>query len=407
MLTRTSFLGCLLVALFAAPACGGDDGDGGGQGGSGGIGGGSGGAGGGSGGGPPVGTGERWVSGYYVGYQQDLYPPSEIAWSGLTHLMIGRVVPRADGSLDTSLDLGPDAGPDLARNLVQLAHEHGKAAVVMLGGAGEHEAWVSAASAANRATFVQNLLQLRADFGFDGFDLDWEPIEVADQADFRALAEALRDAAPDAVLTLPVGWVNANAPEVEAFYGEIAPLFDQINVMSYSMAGPWDGWESWHSSALTGHGPTTPSSVESSIDGYLSAGVPAAKLGVGIGFYGSCWSAPVTAPGMAVDGATIVADDNVMSFTRIMDNYYAPERRLWDETARAPYLSYPSPQGAQGCTFISYEDEASILEKGEFVRGRGLGGAIVWTINEGYLPDRPEGQRSPLMQALAEAFLHE
>ncbi|WP_169796581.1 glycoside hydrolase family 18 protein [Chondromyces crocatus] len=345
------------------------------------------------------------MSGYYVGYQQALYPPSEIEWAGLTHLMIGRVTPNPDGTLNTTFDISPTGGPPLARTLVQLAHENGKKAVVMLGGAGEHAGWVSAASASNRAVFVQNLLQLRADYGFDGFDLDWEPIEIADQPNFSALAEALRTAAPDAILTLPVGWVNANSPEVGSFYGEMAKLFDQINVMSYSMAGAWDGWQSWHSSALTGHSVSMPSSVESSVQAYLDAGVPAAKLGVGIGFYGSCWSPPVRGPGGAVAGSTVIADDNVMSFTNIMNGYYSAEFRTWDTAAQVPYLSFPVPFGTSGCTFVSYEDEQSIRAKGRFVRNHGLGGAIVWTINEGYLPDRPVGQRSPLLRALHEAFL--
>lgn len=39
----------------------------------------------------------RWVSGYYVGYQRDLYPPEDIDWNGLTHLIVGVVTPNGLG----------------------------------------------------------------------------------------------------------------------------------------------------------------------------------------------------------------------------------------------------------------------------------------------------------------------
>ncbi len=70
---------------------------------------GSGGAGGGS------STG-KWVSGYYIGYQQNLYPTGAIDWSGLTHLFVGRVVPNSNGSLNTTFDIDATNGPILARS---------------------------------------------------------------------------------------------------------------------------------------------------------------------------------------------------------------------------------------------------------------------------------------------------
>jgi chitinase len=210
---------------------------------------------------------------------------------------------------------------------------------------------------------------------------------------------------PGTLLTVPVGWVNANDPQVDAFYGQIAPVFDQINLMSYGMAGPWDGWQSWHSAALTGETPTTPSSVDSSVKAYLAAGVPAGKLGLGIGFYGSCWTAPVNGPLQDLGGSGLVADDNVMTFDHIMTAYYADAAHHWDTAAQVPYLGFAAAHGPEGCTFVSYEDPQSIAAKGQYARDHALGGAIVWTINEGYRPAQPAGQQDPLMKALGSAFL--
>jgi chitinase len=344
----------------------------------------------------------RWVLGYYVGYEQDLYPIGEVDFSALTHLMVGRARPLADGSVTTDFDIDDVDGPAWAHAAVNAAHAAGRKAVLMVGGAGEIDGWRSAAAAAHRATFVANLLATVDAFGFDGIDLDWEPLEDGDRTDFAALAGALRNARPQAILTVPVGWINANFAEPDPWWGTIAPLFDRIDVMTYDMAGPWDGWESWHNSALYGDTETTPSSVSSSVAYFLASGVPASRLGVGTAFYGYCWQG-VTGPHQS--GGSIAADDGAMSYANIATDYYSPAVAAWDGTALVPYLSSAAPLGAAGCNFVSYEDAASIAEKGAFVRAQGLGGTIIWTISQGHLANAPPGQQDPLLDAIRSAFL--
>lgn len=348
----------------------------------------------------------HWVSGYYVGYQQWLYPPDAVDFNSLTHLFMGRIVPNSNGTLNTSFDIGEPAGPELAKDMAARAHQANRKAILMLGGAGTHGGWVGAASDANRATFVANLLQKMDELGYDGLDLDWEPLEAQDQAPFRALAEALRAARPDIILALPVGWASSNFGGVNPFYGEIAPLLDQINIMSYGMAGAWPGWQTWHSSALHGEGPTTPTSISVSVNAYLNAGVPAAKLGMGIGSFGMCWTGGPTAPKQSSPGLGMNGDDNSMSYTNIMNTYYEAGARHWDSEAVVPYLSFSSPKGPEGCTFLSYEDEESIAAKGAYAKEMGLGGTIIWTIGGNYLANQPDGQRNPLLKAAGEAFIY-
>ncbi|GGJ32534.1 glycosyl hydrolase family 18 protein [Deinococcus roseus] len=347
----------------------------------------------------------QWVLGYYVGYLKDKYPLDRVKWDAMTHIVVGRAVPRADGTVGTDFDIDSYNGPIWAKSVVQKAHSNGKKAILMLGGAGEYWGFVSAASDANRATFVNNLLKVVQDYGFDGIDLDWEPVQTQDEPKLKALAQELKAKKPGLLLTLPVGWANANFPADEArpYYGQIAPLFDRINIMSYSMAGVWGGWKSWHSSALFGHTPNTPSSIETSVKAYLTAGVPASKLGLGIGFYGTCWQG-VTAPLQTSSTMKVVADDNVMSFTNIMSDYYSSSAYVWDDSAKAPYLTSTTGLGSQKCNFISYEDARSIGLKGQYAKQKGLGGAIIWNINEGYLPNATTS-KDPLMDAVKQAFL--
>lgn len=342
-----------------------------------------------------------WVQGYYVGYERDLYPIDAVDFGALTHLMVGRVRPLADGSVTHDFDIDDVNGPIWAQATVDAAHAAGRKAILMVGGAGEIDGW-RAAAGLHRDALVANLLAVMDQFGFEGLDLDWEPLEDTDHADFQALAETLRADRPGMLMTVPVGWINTNFQTSDAWYGTIAPLFDRINVMTYDMAGPWDGWQSWHNSALSGASPTTPSSVVTSVTFYLTSGVPTSRLGIGSAFYGYCWQG-VTGP--LQDGGSLSVGNETLSYATIIDDYYSPSLRQWDATASVPYLSSAAPIGAGACNFVSYEDEQSIAAKGYYARARNLGGVIIWTIGEGHLADRPPGQQDPLLEAIRTAFL--
>lgn len=349
----------------------------------------------------------HWVSAYYVGYQRAMLPADEIDWSTLTHLMVGRIKPSADGSVLADFDIDAVEGPAMARDLAQRAHVAGRKAILMLGGAGEHAGFVGAASATNRAAFVSALLALVDDLGFDGIDVDWEPIEQADRAPLLALLGDLRAARPGMVITIPVNWVSSNFPDqVDAYYAQVAALVDQVNIMTYDMASTWQGWDSWHFGPLYGATSSHPSSIDSSVQRFRAVGVPAAKLGIGLGFYGSCWRG-VTQPRVPLAGLNVSMgiSDNSMTYAAIVQNYLPNATRTFDADAKVPYLSSQAGVGPQSCNFISYEDRESIAAKGTYLRAQGLGGVIVWTIAEGYLPSAAPGSRDPLMLALRRAVL--
>jgi chitinase len=347
----------------------------------------------------------RWVQGYYVGYEHARYPIAEVDFSAVTHLMVGRERPLTDATLSRDFDIDDVNGPVWAHSAVNATHAAGRKAVLMIGGAGEIEiaGWHAAATAANRAAFVAHLLASVDEFGFDGLDLDWEPLEAEDHADFIALAQALRNQRPGLILSVPLGWINSNVDNPpDPFLAQIAPLFDRVNIMTYDMAGAWNGWQSWHNSALYGESPNTPSSVASSVAYFLGSGVPAAKLGIGAAFYGNCWQG-VTAPHQ--DGGSISSSDGTMSYAAIIADYYTPGVRVWDADAHVPYLSSVIPLGNAGCTFVTYEDAQSLTDKGAFARSQGLGSLIIWTISQGHLASLPAGQRDPLLDAVRTGFL--
>jgi chitinase len=352
-----------------------------------------------------AGSRSMWVIGYYSGFGTS-YPVTEIDWSGLTHLAVAFYLPDTQGNIDESISQG-SAGPALARSLVTAAHQAGKKILASLGGSQSQSMWQGSTSPANRATFEKNLKNLVTSYGFDGLDLDWEPFDAGDHAALQALATDLRAQMPTIAITMPIGCENNNSPDDLSFFGTLAAQVDRLNLMSYGVSGAWQGWKSWHSSPLHwNHDTATPIAIDSSVDDYLQAGVPPAKLGIGSGFYGECYSSPVTAPDQALGASTVVASDGTMSYANIMSGFYSSRAAKWDPTAMVPYLSFASPQGSQGCTYITYEDAQAIAAKGTYAKSRGLGGVIIWTINEGYLSSAPAGQRSPLLEAMKTAFLN-
>jgi chitinase len=353
------------------------------------------------------GEGPKWVGGYYVGYERTLQPVAALQFDGITHLMVGAVVPQVDASLESSFFIDAVNGPIWAQAAVNAAHAAGRRAILMVGGAGAIDGWRGAATPANRAAFVANLLAAVDAYGFDGLDLDWEPIEAIDHAPLLALVQALRAARSRLFLSMPVGVVNANfsdPADEAAFYTAISPLLDQVNLMSYQMGFDYEGWHSWFSSPLAGQGPNTPTSITHSVDYYRAAGVQAGKLGVGAGFYGSCYRG-VSQPRVPVALGSIVASDGAMSYRNIVSDYLpAMAPRQYDGVASAPWLGAATGQGPQACTYVSYEDAESLAAKGALVVTRKLGGMIVWTISQGHLPLLPAGARDPLLDAIRTAF---
>jgi chitinase len=349
------------------------------------------------------GPSQRWVMGYYAIYQRGMLPISQIDWKAMTHLVVGAVVPRADGSLDTTFYDDATHGPKIATHLASAASAHGVTPLLMVGGAGTHDAFAAAAKD-HRAVLVKNLLSVMHQEGFAGLDIDWEPVDPADQPALRGLVSALRAAAPKAVLTMPVMWVTRTFPKVPNLYGVLAHKLDRVDIMSYGMAGAYDGWKTWHSSALRGATAATPSDVDLNVTAFEKAGVPARKLGVGVGFYGTCWAGGVTGPGQTIGSSYIAADDNNMTFAKIMSTYYSASAYHYDSTAQAPYLSFTAPTGPQGCTFVSYENERSVAAKGAYAEQHGLGAEIIWTINQGHVKGAPRAKADQLLDAVHQSF---
>lgn len=252
----------------------------------------------------------------------------------------------------------------------------------------------AAATDASRTAFASSCVTFMKQYGFDGIDIDWEyPVSgglqagtAADKQNYTALLQELKsqlNAAEitdgrqyDLTIAAPAG--PTTIPNLEA--GKIGGIIDWMNLMSYDYHGGWD--------AITGHnapmtvGPkdaATGFSVTDAVDAYLKSGFPAGKLVLGVPFYGRGWQGVGSTdhglyqPGSAASVGTW--ENGVFDYTDIVANYLPRMTRYWDADAKVPYL-YDSTSKL----WISYDDPTSMKAKADYIRAKGLGGAMIWEI---------------------------
>lgn len=337
------------------------------------------------------------VTGYYAAWMQDAVPPSALALEAVTHVIHFSLVPRADGTLDAAENVLSAAH---VRDAVAAVHAAGRKVLVSVGGAGTRDGFVGAWSPARRDAFVSRIVQFVASNGYDGVDIDVEPLLDADADAFRAFARALHRALrarlPDALLTAAV----ADAPSV---YTPVQTLFDQLNVMTYDLSGPWPGWVTWHNAALDNGGARFPSTgaplptATARINAFVRSGIDRARLGVGIDFYGYDWTG-ASGPLQPIAGVTM----RPLSYDEVFTRYASRGEMRWDPAARVPYVSVAASRG-EPAHFVSFDDARSAVEKVGYARREGLGGVMIWELAGGHRASLPRPERQSLLRAVGAA----
>ena len=362
---------------------------------------------------PALAQSDIWVSAYYAGWMQGWanngrLPAEKIDYSAFTHIVHFSVTPRTDGTVNYD---GNSITLTNSQALIPLAHAAGKKVIISVGGWGSDAGFRGATSDANRTKFINNLISFMQTRGYDGIDIDWERLESSDAGQYVTFINELRAAinqlSPRPLLTAAVAW----HPTILA---QVHTKFDQINIMTYDLAGAWPGWVTWHNSAIYDGGFKFPSSggsvpsINGMVDSYVSSGIPLDKLGVGIDFYGYVWNG---GSGMPNGGATDprqgwstapTVQSNVPYYT-IMDTYYQSNYYRWDNAAQVSFLSIDNT-GSANDKFISYDDEETAKKKIDYARSKKIGGVIIWELGGGFRTNMPAGQQDPLLQAVKQAF---
>lgn len=354
------------------------------------------------------------VFGYYAGYEYWQMSPHQIDWNGVNCVLHFAADPQSDGSLDLSRF---QLYPDRINEVVGLARQNDACALLTIGGANSKQRFAAATAAAPlRARLVENIVDAVVEHGYDGVDIDWEPLKDSDESQFTALIRDLRAAldarAPGAMLTaaVPFQWGTKEAKNTAALVAAVVDQLDFVHLMAYALAGPWSGWVSWHNSALTNGGETFPKSAkglpsaEMMVEQYAAAGVPHAKMTLGLAFFGKIWqggegtsTGGVTAPRESWSAKPTLSGE--YQYHQIIARSDFAGNGHWDDIAKNPYLGIDRP-GSADDLFVAYEDPRSIKHKVRFAAAQRLGGVMIWELRGDYLPDG----RHPLMAALTEEY---
>jgi chitinase len=281
--------------------------------------------------------------------------------------------------------------------------------LVSVGGWGADGFSDAAFDETSRARFADSAAEVIIANRLDGIDLDWEYPGLPgpgirhrdeDKRNFTLLLAALRerlDLAAEGQGHSGRHYLITAALADSQFVAHIEldrihKYLDWIDLMTYDFHNsltPTTG----HHAALS-HSATSAAderSVERAVDQFLAAGVPAAKLVVGVPFYGRAF-ADVRDQNHGLDQPygryegdhpwpQLVADF-------IGKNGYV---RYWDAQAQVPFL-----WNAQTHTFVSYEDPQSLALKAAFVKAHHLGGIMYWEQSQD-----PDGQ---LLGAISNAL---
>jgi len=338
---------------------------------------------------------------------------SAIDFTTITHVIHFAATPNASGTLATNAN-----NLTLAKSLdvVARAHTAGRKVLICIGGGGAQAGFQGAASGPKLAGFINNITNFMAIRGYDGVDIDWEPLPTTDAQSFTNLIKGLRIAlngfSQPKMLTAAVGAYPpyGDSPTAQyVMYAALQSQIDQINVMTYDLSGPYDGWVTWFNSPIYDGGYRFAStgglvpSIDAAIGNYLSNGVAAGKLGVGIPFYGYGWTG---ASGASTGGVlmprqswTTAPSITAYGYATIMSAYYQSNRYHWDTSAQSAYLSVTNANPTNDM-FISYDDQRACQAKVSYARNRNLGGLMIWALGQDYQSGQPE----PLLEAIKQAL---
>ena len=322
----------------------------------------------------------------YVFQRNDLIQPGQIAAQKLTrinyafaNLQGGRIV---NGFTDDDRNLAA---------LVALKQENPSLTVlVSVGG------WLwsgnfsdMAVTKTSRDLFIESVVEFINRNHLDGLDIDWEypglvgagnHFRPEDKQNYTLLLKELRHRFNQQekklhrrlYITIAAGASSDFLAHTEM--NKVQKYVDTVNLMAYDYYEPTDDAIAGHHAPLFTN-PADPKKVSAdrSVQEFEHAGVPAAKIILGVPFYGHVWGAVTDTnhglfqPGKPIPNA--FAKYGNITATMLNNGFV----RYWDPIASVPYLYNPEKK-----IFVSYEDPESLGLKSRYVLDHKLGGMMFW-----------------------------
>ncbi|MER7533191.1 glycoside hydrolase family 18 protein [Streptomyces sp. NPDC097704] len=236
---------------------------------------------------------------------------------------------------------------------------------------------------------------------FDGVDLDWEwpgsdgapgnAVRPEDKTNFTRLVREFRTQLDAYGRSLPQrrhydlsAFVPTAPAKIDAGF-EVAKVmrdFDFVNLQGYDFHVSGEKTTAQQSALYA----EDDFSVDQTVRAWLRRGAPARKLVVGMPFYGQGWTG-VTGGG---DGLGQPAAGPAPATWAAGSEDYENLRKLAES---GTYTLHRDPKNGHawlfdGTTLWTYDDPAVLRTKASYVRQRGLGGAMVWSLDG----DTPDGE---------------
>ncbi|MFN5895552.1 MAG: glycosyl hydrolase family 18 protein, partial [Dolichospermum sp.] len=322
------------------------------------------------------------VGGYIGSWNLNSNTPVDTPFNKLTHLFYSFADVTSTGTVQLPQD-GTGTG-DIAK-LQQIKAQNPNLKIMLsIGGATENDFSSAAATVQSRANFAQSAIQLMKTNGFDGLDIDWEYPQANEDNNYIQLLAQLRTqinqaSQNDGKQYLLTTALSGSPYQLSASdYGgnpyDFSPqdlkatsdYVDFINVMSYDYHGPWENTTN-HQSALyksTNDNTYNAAKVNTNwaIQHYLSAGVPATDIVLGIPLYGRTWTGVNAGSnnGLFQQGTGSSELTYRELYNLLGTNGY---QSFWDNSAKVPYI-----YSSQTKVFSTYENNQSILGKTDYVK---------------------------------------
>jgi chitinase len=241
----------------------------------------------------------------------------------------------------------------------------------------------------SRESFIESVMDFLARYDLDGLDIDWEYPGMAgssqafrseDKQNFTLLLKELRNRFNQETkknhkrlyLTIAAGASDEYLDHTEM--AKVQRYVDTVNLMAYDYYEPGsDAITGHHAPLFTSTADPKKLSGDVSVKAFERAGVPPAKILLGLPFYGHMWAQVagrnhgLFQPGKSVPKS--YAPYSLIAQTMLSQGF----DRYWDPVSSVPYLYSPEKQ-----IFVSYEDAESIAAKCHYVLTRKLGGVMFW-----------------------------
>ena len=203
-----------------------------------------------------------------------------------------------------------------------------------------------------RKAFAADCKRVVNQYGLDGIDLNWEypthsragiSASPDDTDNYTLLARDVRNAIGNDKLFTMASDYTGDYFDFKA----VEPYFDFVSIMNYDTGEP-----PYHNAGLYHSLHTKDLSVDESVVVHINLGLPPHKLVLGIPFGGK--------------GLRGVRFSNA----HLQEGY----TQEWDDVAKAAYLA-----DAEGNFVHTYEEPRAIALKGDYIRNKGLLGAMYWS----------------------------